>query len=290
LGFGILVPANIDELMRDATGRLAGAGVREPRRDAAVLMAFAIGRDRTFLIAHPEYTPTASEAGKFALFVARRAAREPLNYITGRREFYGLEFEVAPGVLIPRPETELIVEDAIGFLRGRPNPTFCEVGVGSGCIAVAILANVPGARAVALDVSAKAIETARRNARLNGVADRLELRRSDVFGGLRADDRFDAIVSNPPYVAASEIPALDPEVRDHEPRAALTDGADGLSIIRRLIRESVRFLGPGGLLLVEIGFGQAAAVAALADRGSWSEPRFLTDLQGIDRTLRVVRR
>lgn len=282
--------STIAELLRDAAARLASAGVPEARREAGSLLSFALGRDRTFLIAHPGYSPEAAESERYAILVERRAAREPLSYIIGNREFYGLEFAVNPDVLIPRPETELIVAEAAAFLEGRAYARFCEVGVGSGCIAVSILKSVPYARAIALDVSENALAIARRNAAAHAVADRLELRRSDVFDGLSPDERFDAIVSNPPYVAADDFDGLQPEVRDHEPRSALTDGADGLSIIRRLIGGSARHLDPGGLLLIEIGFGQSRAVTSMIDPADWSEPSFLLDLQRIERTLRVIRR
>lgn len=280
----------IKQLLIDATERLTAAGIADPRREASSLLAHALGRDRTFQIAHPEYEPTEDERSRFETSLARRAAREPLQYITQTQEFYGLAFEVGPDVLIPRPETELIVERAIGHLRDLPDPTFCEIGTGSGCITVATLANVPRARAVAIDISYSAIAVARSNAARHSVADRVEFLISDAFESVPESMLFDAVLSNPPYVAAAEMNGLQPEVRDFEPRNALTDESDGLSIIRRIIACAPRFLRPGGLMLIEIGAGQSPSVDAMIDRAIWTGPVFLEDLQSIERTLCVTRK
>ncbi|MBK8813370.1 MAG: peptide chain release factor N(5)-glutamine methyltransferase [Acidobacteria bacterium] len=282
--------ANVSQILIDATAALELAGIAEPRREASSLLVFALGRDRTFLIAHPEYAPTDSERRAFDNFLARRSAREPLQYITGRQEFYGLDFAVSPDVLIPRPETEAIVEHAIEFLREFENPRFCEVGVGSGCISVAILANLPDAFGLGLDVSGTALEAARLNAHRHDVGSRFETRLSDVFCALEANESFDAIVSNPPYVPAGDMQGLQPEVRDFEPLIALSDGADGLSIVKRIIDGAPRFLRSGGLLLIEIGVGQSAETASFVDCSIWSSAEFLSDLQGIPRTLKIFRK
>lgn len=280
----------IKQLLTDATERLRAAGIADPRREASSLLAHVLGRDRTFQIAHPEYEPTEDERSRFESALARRAAREPLQYITQTQEFYGLAFEVGPDVLIPRPETELIVERAIGHLRDLPDPAFCEIGTGSGCITVATLANVPRARAVAIDISYSAIAVARSNAARHSVADRVEFLISDAFESVPESMLFDAVLSNPPYVAAAEMNGLQPEVRDFEPRNALTDESDGLSIIRRIIACAPRFLRPGGLMLIEIGAGQSPSVDAMIDRAIWTGPVFLKDLQSIERTLCVTRK
>ncbi len=277
-------------ILTESATLLGNAGVSDPRREASSILAHAIGRDRTFLIAHPEYSLSGEELLRFEPLLARRAAREPLQYILGRTEFYGLEFEVSPGVLIPRPETELIVEAASRFLNERAEPGFCEVGVGSGCISAAILKQIPAAVGIGLEISPDALAVARRNIEAHHLTRRFELRRSDVFSALGDDEMFDAIVSNPPYIAVGEIAGLQPEVRNFEPHRALTDGGDGLSLIRAIIFGAPRFLRSGGLLLVEIGFGQSMEVASMIDRSIWSEPEFLKDLQGIERTLSVVRR
>ena len=258
----------LNVLISGAAARLAAAGVDEPRREASLLLEYAIRRDRTFVIAHSEYEPTADELQTFYDFVRRRSGHEPFHYIVGRKEFYGLNFVVRPGVLIPRPETEMLVTAAINELQQHVSPAFCELGVGSGCISSAILFNVRAARCVGLEVSPDALAVARENADLLGVAERCDLRISDRFAALD-DEKFDLIVSNPPYVAAADIPTLQPEVREHEPHTALTDGGDGLSFIRYLAEQAYQYLRPGGLLLIEFGVGQSDAVESIFNDSGW---------------------
>jgi release factor glutamine methyltransferase len=279
---------DISEILRQATEILQAGEIAQPRREANSLLAFALQRDKTFLIAHPEYALSVEEETRFREFLRRRAAREPFQYITGRTEFYGLDFEVTPDVLIPRPETELIVENAVEILRGIKNPRFCEIGAGSGCISVSILHETPAARAVALDVSEKALQIARRNAEKHKVSERLELKISDVFGVLSCE-QFDLIVSNPPYIPREDFAALQPEVRDFEPRFALTDDSDGLSIIEKIISRAPEFLKPNGFLLLEIGFNQAVKVREMFSPDVWREITILPDLQGIPRTVKAVK-
>ena len=215
-------------------------------------------------------------------FVQRRASHEPFQYISGIQEFSGLEFEVTPDVLIPRPETEMVVERALQLIGAHGTTSFCEVGIGSGCIAVSILHHAQSSRAVGLDISRAALGVARRNAEKHHVDERLTLLESDVFGAL-TDQKFELIVSNPPYVPLRDIEGLQAEVRDHEPRIALTDDADGLSIIRRIVDRAPVFLQPNGFLLIEIGFDQSEKVAAMFDPLAWNGPELLPDLQGIPR-------
>jgi release factor glutamine methyltransferase len=276
----------IKEILYPASETLKQSGVALPHREAASLLAFALGKTKTFLLTHDDYELSEAEAAAFQSLVERRAAREPFQYITGRQEFYGLDFAVAPGVLIPRPETETIVENALEILKNSENPRFCEVGVGSGCISVSILFNVLAATAIGLDVSEKALEVSRKNADKHDVAARLELRKSDVFGAL-GDEKFDLIVSNPPYIPRSEIDGLQSEVRDFEPLEALTDGGDGLSIIEKIVQAAPKFIKSGGFLLMEIGFGQAKAVENLFENSVWQLVEILPDLQGIPRTVRA---
>jgi release factor glutamine methyltransferase len=221
--------------------------------------------------------------------VSRRAAGEPLQYITGRQEFYGLEFEVTSDVLIPRPETELLVETALELLKDRPSPLVCDVGTGSGCVAVALLHARTDARALALDISAEALRVAARNAERHGVGSRMLALVSDCLGTLGAEEyadlRFDLIASNPPYIAEADLAGLQREVREHEPRVALTPGGDGLNVIRRLLSEAPRRLKPCGHLLIEIGFNQHEQVAALVDPRAWTLLDIRRDLQGIPRTV-----
>jgi release factor glutamine methyltransferase len=222
----------------------------------------------------------------FKSVIRQRAKREPFQYITGRQEFYGLEFEVRPGVLIPRPETEFLVEAAIEVLSPIDNPRFYEIGVGSGCISVSILHAVQGARAVAVDTSDAALELADRNADKHGVAERLELISGDTFE--RAIGQFDLIVSNPPYIPHGDIQALQPEVRQFEPREALAGGPDGLSVIERIVDDAPLRLLPAGVLLVEIGFDQAESVEKLFDQNVWQRVEFIADLQDIPRIAMAV--
>jgi release factor glutamine methyltransferase len=273
----------LNDALKNAALRLAHAGVEEPQREASSLLALGLQRPRSFLIAHPEYELSRSEQTRFEDSVARRESREPFQYITGHQEFWGLEFAVTRGVLIPRPETELLVEAAIEHLRELKDPTFVEAGVGSGCISVSILHSLARSKAIATDISPVAIETAQMNAAAHGVLDRLDLRKTDLLAGLSG--MVDLVVSNPPYIPDGDIARLQPEVRDYEPHGALAGGPDGLDVVRRLARDSGHILEPGGVLMMEIGAGQAAAVAGLFDGDEWGTPNFLNDRQAIPRVV-----
>ncbi|MDT4896116.1 MAG: release factor glutamine methyltransferase [Acidobacteriota bacterium] len=271
----------------EAAQILRQAGVPEARREAASLLEHLIGCDRTFLITHAETALASSDVRRLRDLVERRAAGEPLQYITGHQEFYGLDFEVTSDVLIPRPETELLVETALKFLDETSQPArICDVGTGTGCIPIAILHERPSVQAVGLDISYPALRIAARNAARHDVHERLSLVASDCLAALDTQRaRFHMIVSNPPYVAEDALPGLQREVRDHEPRVALTPGGDGLSIIRRLIEDAPHFLETNGHLLMEIGFDQHEAVGNLIDSQAWELLDIHKDLQGIPRTL-----
>ncbi len=274
--------ASISQALREAAEILQKAGVPEARREAGSLLAFILAKDRTFLIAHAEDPVSEEMLLRFQESVERRAAGEPLQYITSVQDFFGREFRVTPDVLIPRPETELLVEAAIKV--GGSSPFVCDVGTGSGCIAVTLLCEIDKARAVALDKSPAALEIAKLNSRDHSVADRAEFLVSDCFDALDPHYyQFDLIVSNPPYVSASMLSGLQREVRDHEPLIALSPGPDGLTIIRHLIKESPLFLKPDGHLLMEIGFDQSEAVTELVKETSWRLLEIRPDLQGIPR-------
>jgi release factor glutamine methyltransferase len=278
---------SIAQLIVEAAQVLRRAGVPEARREAGSLLAYTIERDRTFLITHADEFLAPEEANRYRELVKRRAAGEPLQYITGRQEFYGLSFEVTPGVLIPRPETELLVETALDILRETSEPPFiCDVGTGSGCIAITLLHEMALAHGIALDISTPALHVAARNAALHNTGDRLMLAASDCFGALNPSSaRFSLIVSNPPYIAARALDELQREVREHEPRLALSPGADGLALIKRIMADAPPFLNSGGHLLLEIGFDQHEAVARLLDRAVWQLLDIHKDLQGIPRTV-----
>jgi release factor glutamine methyltransferase len=263
---------------------LRETGVAEARRESASLLAYAVGRDRTFVVTHAD-EPLASEALEtFQRLIERRAAGEPFQYITRNQEFFKLDFEVTPDVLIPRPETELIVEIALELLKDDPDPFIADIGTGSGCIAISLLHELRDARGIATDISPGALRVAQRNANRHAVTDQLTLIESDCFSKLDAGRSFSLIASNPPYIRDDELKALAREVRQ-EPRTALAGGADGLSIIRRLLREAVPFLRTGGHFVFEIGFGQNAAVEQLISRGVWELTEMRPDLQGIARTV-----
>jgi release factor glutamine methyltransferase len=274
---------HIAEVLKESSRILEAAGVPEARREAGSMLSFVLGKDRTFLISHAEDPVDDDSLDQLREFVERRAAGEPLQYITGVQDFYGREFRVTPDVLIPRPETELLVEAAIGVTKNE-NAVICDVGTGSGCIAITLLCELPDARAVALDKSAAALEIAKLNAAKQSVTDRVEFVVSDCFETLNSNEhQFDLIVSNPPYVSASALAGLQREVRDHEPLVALSPGPDGLSVIRRLLSEAPAFLKPHGHLLMEIGFDQGEAVYNLVDNSVWSFLEVRPDLQSIPR-------
>jgi release factor glutamine methyltransferase len=262
---------------------LAAAGIDTARLDAEVLLAHACGSSRVALIAG--LTRIDSDAAeKFRAMVARRAAREPLAYIIGSKEFFSLDFEVTPAVLIPRPETETLVEAALKFLAAHREPRVLDIGTGSGAIAIAIAANVPAARIIATDISKEALEVARRNAIRLRCADRFEFVATDLFP--EGDSRFDLIVSNPPYVAEADFKGLAPEIRLHEPRGALVFGEDGLDMYRRIAADSRSRLNADGAVMVEIGAGQASSVEALFRRAGFSNIDAVRDLAGIERIVR----
>ena len=279
----------ISEILINASKVLKDHGIHEPRREASSLLEHALQKNRTFLIAHPEYVLEKSERKRFFSFVERRSGREPFHYIVGHKEFYGLDFEITPDVLIPRPETEMLVQHSIEILQEIEIPVFCEVGVGSGCISISILSEVESSSAVGLEISENARAVAKRNAKRHHVANRLKLMHSNIYSALEIE-RFDLIVSNPPYVPAADIARLEPEVRDFEPHLALTDGGDGLSIIKTIVGESKEFLKSGGFLLIEIGIGQADAVRHMLEPALWQIVEILPDFQAIPRMVRAQRR
>jgi len=273
---------SIAEAILEASQILRKAGIPEPRREAGSLLAYVIDKDRTFLISHAEDQLAAEDLQRFSTCTLRRALGEPLQYITEHRDFYGREFLVSPAVLIPRPETELLVESTLKLMGEASH--VCDVGTGSGCIAVTLLCERPDASCVAVDVSEPALKIAKQNALDNGENDRLRFFVSDCFESLPEEiEPFDLIVSNPPYVSADVVPDLQREVKDHEPMIALSPGSDGLAIIRRLIHESPKFLRKGGHLLLEIGFDQSEAVKALVDNSNFDLVEIRPDLQGIPR-------
>ncbi|MDX8391015.1 MAG: peptide chain release factor N(5)-glutamine methyltransferase [Mariprofundaceae bacterium] len=237
-----------------ATQSLQASACASPRLDAELLLCQVLDKGRSWLIAHANDHLTESDSGAFLEFIARRQAREPIAYITGIKEFWSREFLVTPAVLIPRPETEHLIEAVLEAFPDRSGAYhFCDIGTGSGCIAVTLACEFPQARITATDISPQALDVARKNAEKHGVATRIEWQQGDMFAAFDATDGpFDAIISNPPYVGRTEMEALEPELT-FEPRRALTDEADGLRYLQTLVEQAPDWLQPGGLLIVETG-------------------------------------
>lgn len=275
---------NISENLKTAVEVLHTGGVAEPRREAASLLSFVLQKDKLFLIAHSEYELTEEEEKRFQDAIKRRARREPFQHIVGKQEFFGLDFAVTKDVLIPRPETEMLVKAAIEILEDETR--FCEIGIGSGCIAVSILHSIKTASAIGLDISEAALKIAQTNAETHRVSERLELKTSNVFGNL-PPEKFDLIVSNPPYIPSEDIKNLEAEVGRFEPLAALTDGKNGLSIIEKIIKDAPQFLKSGGFLLLEIGINQAIEVEKMFDEKVWSKIEIAPDFQKIPRMVKA---
>ncbi len=275
---------SISKAILEGAQVLRAAEVGGARRESASLLAHAVGRDRTFIVTHANEPLESAAVESFRKLIERRAAGEPLQYLTGHQEFFKLDFEVTPDVLIPRPETELVVEIALELLKGNLDPFIADIGTGSGCIAISLLHERSDAQAIATDISAAALCVAQRNAVRHGVIDRLTMIESDCFAKINADRPFSLIASNPPYIRDDEIGTLQREV-GFEPRTALAGGPDGLDIVRRLLRETAPFLAPRGHFVFEIGFGQSATVEQSINREVWELSEMRPDLQGIARTI-----
>ena len=274
--------------LRDAltAGRkvLAGSDADDADLEAEVLLRYRLGISRTFLFTNPGKEIAPDEYAAYLALLERRQAGEPVAYITGTREFYGLEFTVNPSVLIPRPETELLVETAVGIFRKKKYRTGVDVGTGSGCIAASLAYHVPDAVLYAVDISPEALETARVNSRNHRVEERITFLQGDLLEPL--PERVDLIAANLPYIDDAGMPVVN--TRGYEPDLALRGGSDGLSLIRRLIGQAGGKLTRGGSLLLEIGFGQAGAVCLLLEAAfPGKKPMVMKDLAGIDRVVYV---
>lgn len=279
----------IKSAISEGAATLKPAGIEQPRHEAVLLLMHALGRDRTFLLAHSEEILALNKFDRYRSLVASRAEGYPLQYLIGHQEFFKLDFEVTPDVLIPRPETELIVEVGIEMLKDEATALFADLGTGSGAIAISLLQELPQVRAIGADVSTAALAVAKRNAERHNVTDRLRLIASDLFSAIDSRECFALIVSNPPYVPANDLNCLQREVR-HEPAGALAGGPDGLMVIRRLLRDASDFLRPRGHLVFEIGFDQHEAVKAVIDEAVWELIELRKDLQGIPRTVVLQKR
>ncbi len=274
---------DIRTILRRATHDLSASGSPSPRLDAEVLLARLLGIDRTRIILEPGRELSAAEEAAFARSVERRRLGEPVSYILGEKEFWSLSFAVGPEVLIPRPETECLVEELLRHYRSPGSGLrILDIGTGSGAIAIVVARELPEARVTATDISPEAINLASRNAAAHGVAGRIAFLQGDLFAA--AAGEWDIICSNPPYVPEEEYERLPAGIRDFEPREALIAGPDGLDYYRKIIREGAKRLKPGGWIFLEIGEGQRDAVEALfRDAGGYEEISFRKDYGGIDR-------
>ena len=311
---------DIRAALKEGMAQLRAAQIPSHTLAAELLLMHALERDRAWIYGHPEELLDPAAAEKFRALIARRAAGEPVQYLTGKQEFWGLEFEVTPAVLIPRPETEHVVEVALARLgergikihmdTGAPRETLrvADVGTGSGCLAVALAWELPHAEVVATDISEPALEIARRNAARHGVAERVHFLQHDLLTGLAQTDPsgavarhamaastqnrplFDLIVSNPPYIARNEAEQLQREVRDHEPHAALFGGPTGTEMYQRLIDQARDQLRDHGILVLELGHDSAERVRGIFDaQPAWTKVAITMDLAGIPRVLAAER-
>lgn len=272
---------------------LVQAGVSNGAQEAVWLLEHALALRSHQLVSQTDRLVSPDVRARIEALVARRVAREPLQYLLGTQEFCGLEFSVSPAVLIPRPETELLIQYIVGHVHALSEATIVDVGTGSGCVAITLAARLKGRRILAIDRSPEALEVAQRNAVRHAVRDRIEWLEGDLLAPLRerqVADTIDVIVSNPPYISESDWAGLEPEVRVFEPRMALIGGAQGTEFHERLLRESREFLAPGGLLIMEIGVGQAATVRQFAEQiGGYTALRIIEDAAGIERVVMAQR-
>jgi release factor glutamine methyltransferase len=320
---------NVRTALKKAIAQLREADVPSFTLAAELLLLHVLGRNRTWLYAHPEEILSDTDAQRFFDLIARRAAGEPTQHLTGKQEFWGLEFEVTPDVLIPRPETEHVIEVALDRLAlrerraGRPQKSpgeglqIADIGTGSGCIAIALAKELPAANFLATDISPAALAVAKRNAARHALADRIYFLECNLlafpverqqaapqlgemsnnapqaFHGSQVTSHksrpFDLIVSNPPYIGRREAPSLPREVRDHEPPAALFAGEEGYELYADLIAQSAKHLNPAGILVLELGHNSLPAVQSLLDAKDWTNVGVTNDLAGIPRVLAAER-
>ena len=282
----------IDQALDLAVSRLRAGGVDHPPLDAELLLRHVLEWDRAAILARGGDALSPRDEVLFFDLVSARARRHPLQHLTGTQAFWRHEFVVAPAVLIPRPETEVLVEASLRLLEGMTAPRVIDVGTGSGCIALSLAAERPDATLVATDLSAAALEIARENASRLGLAGRVRFVRGDLLDAVRSGPgapMFDLVISNPPYVHEAEWRDLAPEVRDHDPRSALVPPGGVAALYARLLAGAARVLCPGGAVAVEVGAGQSAAVAAQAAGAGFESARTLRDLQDIPRVVVAAR-
>lgn len=277
------------EIIRKSGEFLERKGVESPRLQVELILEQVLQMPRLQLYVNFERPITDKELDRLRDCVKRRGAREPLQHILGSTSFCGLEIEVGPQALIPRPETELLAERAWTFLNERSQSNVLELGVGSGCLSVAIAVNSPTAQVTAIDLSDEALELAGKNVGRHGLADRVQLRKSDGFNELPPGVQYDLIVSNPPYIPGAGIETLQPEVRDHDPRVALDGGEDGLDFYRMLAGQAAAWLRPDGAMMLEFGDGQAPALKVVFGAKGWKIDAVERDLADKERFVALSR-
>ncbi len=281
----------IAELLKEAVETLTAARVDNPRLDAEVLLAHLLQKERLFLLLHRDESVTEPLCEAYRLLVQRRAEREPVAYLTGSREFMSLPFQVRPGVLIPRPDTETLVELVIETYKNKKNVTILDLCTGSGAIAVSLAYYLPASRVTAVDISSVCLEIAQKNAEQNGVAERVAFHQGDVLGPLSHIGTYDCVVSNPPYIPTSALASLSPDVQAYEPHSALDGGEDGLLFYKHLAISCAHLLKPDGRLVMEIGHDQKDAVTQLMENsGFFEEIGICYDLAGIGRVVYGTRK
>jgi len=275
----------LGEGLKSGIAQLRAAGVPSPRMNAELLLMFIVGRDRAFLYGHPEQELSPDEQNRYIGALSRRVSGVPAQYITGHQEFWGMDFTVSPAVLIPRPETEHVVETVLARVGRAPSPAnlkIADVGTGSGCIALALAKELPQAEILAIDISVAALEIARANAVRLELDSRIRFHEADLLAGF-APNSFDFVVSNPPYVGESEEDYVQLDVRKFEPRNAVFAGHQGTEVIERLLPQAHEALQPGGWLVMEISGTIASRVRELL--ADWNEVQITNDLQGIPRVV-----
>lgn len=274
----------ISSLLNWTVNYFKSKNIESARLDAEVLLSHVLGQERIYLYVHFDEPMQQDELNKFREYVKKRAQHVPVAYIIGEREFMGLPFKVTPDTLIPRPDTEILVENVLANVDKNKEMMIADIGTGSGAIILSLLANLPNAAGKTVDIAPKAIEVAKENAVNLHVDDRCEFFTGDLFAPLQGD-KFDVIVSNPPYIPQKDIAGLEDDVKAYEPVSALTDGGDGLSYYRRLLGEGRAYLKENGFIALEIGIYQSKAVKRMAEENGWKNIKVIKDYAGIDRVV-----
>lgn len=276
----------ISEILAQAKDQLEKSGVSNSKLDSLILLTHALLVSKEHVIFNPDLELNQDQKKSFLSLVERRSAREPIAHIIGKREFYGRDFFVTKDALDPRPDSESLIELVLKkFPKKNQKIRILEIGSGSGCLVITLLKELPIAQAIALDLSEKALRICKKNADFQEVQDRLQLIKSDVFSALKENEKFDLIISNPPYISSKEIEELHPEVKIYEPRMALDGGFDGLDFYRQIANQSQNFLAENAKIILEIGFGQRADVEKIFNKENYFLEEVKQDLAGVERAL-----